>query len=235
MASMSDKVKQYYRNRLLHNEPDNFLWQVGKTVKGKEVSTDQVGLIVGTIIDRLNIDKEDRVLDVGCANGLLTKEISAVASEITGIELTPELCEIANKYNSGHNIIYLNANVLDYEFSDTEKFNKVYLYEVIQHLGYRQADLLIQRLVEVTSDDAKILVGGVLDIEKQWHFYDTEDRRCEYLNGLISGDEPLGTWFHKDFFSCLARKHGFLAEIFSQHSDLYTNHYRFDCVLQKAR
>lgn len=231
---MSDKIEQYYRNRLNKDERDNFLWQVGKTVAGKVVSNEQVELIIAGITKGLELEKNDVVLDVGCANGMLTQKISSYVSSITGIELTPELYNVANEFNAANNISYINDNVLDFDFSGYKnRFSKVYLYEVIQHLDYQQVDILLGKLFEITESRTKIFIGGVLDAEKKWSFFDTEERRCLYFNSRLTGNDPLGHWYHKEFFSWLADKHGFDAVNVSQESELYTSHYRFDCVLHR--
>ena len=72
---MSNIIKKYYRERIIKEGSNNFLWQVGKTVDGKEVPRDQVDLIIKTIASRLQLEKGDIVLDIGSGNGLLTKNI----------------------------------------------------------------------------------------------------------------------------------------------------------------
>lgn len=232
--TMREKIKQYYQNRVKNDDPNSLLWQVGKTVNGKEVSREQVELIIQTIVGRLKLGKTDIVIDIGCGNGLLTREISEYVSEVTGLELTPELYVIAKEYNSAENISYVNSDVLDIDTARTgAKFTKVYLYEVIQHLDYREADTLFAKLNDITADNATIFIGGVLDVEKKWMFFDTEERRCMYFTGLLSGCDSLGTWYHRDFFNFLAKKHNLYAECIAQESKLYTSHYRFDCLLRR--
>jgi cyclopropane fatty-acyl-phospholipid synthase-like methyltransferase len=231
---MSEKTRQYYRERVKNHDRDKFLWQVGKTVNGEEVSREQIELILKTIVNRLQLDKSDIALDIGCGNGLLTKEISRYVSKITGIELTPELYEIAKEYNSASNISYINYDVLGTNAMGYDnQFTKVYLYEVIQHLNFQEVDALFAKLNEITADRATIFIGGILDVEKKWMFFDTVERRCLYFKGLLSGSEPLGTWYHKEFFSFLANKHNMNGECLSQENNLYTSHYRYDCLLQK--
>ena len=212
---MNNKVQQYYCERINKNESNNFLWQVGKTVNGKVVSEDHLEIIIKTIINRLKLNKNDNLLDVGCGNGLLTKKIAEYVFSATGVELTPELFEIANKYNLGNNIRYINDNILKFDEKDTKKYSKVYLYEVIQHLNYQEANELFYKLNEITVSNATIFIGGVLDVEKKWEFFDSEERRGVYFTSLLSGGSSLGTWYYKGFFKFLAEKHGFYVDLWN--------------------
>jgi len=231
---MSEEIKNYYRDRIKSRDPNDFSWQVGKTVSGKVVSDRQIELIVKNIATSLCLDKKDMVLDVGCANGMLTKKISEYVCKIRGVELTAELCEVAKEYNAASNISYITGDILNCDVvMNDEKYTKVYLYEVIQHLSYQQADVLFEKLKVITVDNVIILIGGILDIEKKWRFFDSEERRCNYFRGLLAGSDPLGSWYHKDFIKCLARKHGLFVDCYAQEDELYTSHYRFDCVLRK--
>ena len=83
---MDHSVKKYYSERVKKNSRTDFLWQVGKTINGENVSPEQLELIVQTIVERLDLSGKDKVLDLGCGNGLLTKKISTYTQEITGLD-----------------------------------------------------------------------------------------------------------------------------------------------------
>lgn len=233
---MKERIKNYYRSRVHANQRNNFLWQVGKTVNGKEVPIEQIELIVTTIAQNLNLQKDEKVLDFGCGNGLLTKKISHFVHKIVGLDMSSDLLEIAKEYNSEDNISYFKCDILDnrmIEETISEKYSKVYLYEVIQHLNYLEIDRLFHNLNEITKKNSYIFLGGILDIEKQWIFFNTKERRFSYFSGIISDDDPLGSWYHKDFFYFLSKKYNMTAKCIPQNNDLYTSHYRFDFLLKK--
>jgi len=231
---MNDKVKKYYHDRVNSGDRNNFLWQVGKTVNGKEVSKEQIELIVETINSKLQLNKNDIVLDVGCGNGLLTKKISSFISKITGLELTEGLFEIAEEYHSNDNILYINSDIINFDvIGSNVKYTKIYLYEVMQHFTYIGGDAVFSKLYEISADNAAIFIGGILDAERKWMFFDSKEKRCRYFKEVLSGNDPLGTWYHKDVLHCLANKYNFHVECIEQENMLYTNHYRFDCLLRK--
>ena len=155
---------------------------------------------------------------------------TTVFDEKSGIHLDLQL----NSYLLEANISYINCDALNFDVMECdEKFTKVFLYEVIQHVNYRDMGALFAKLKEITSNNATIFIGGILDEEKKWAFFNTTERRCMYFSGLLSENNPLGIWFHKDFFKYLARKHNLHVECIPQENKLYTSHYRFDCLLRK--
>lgn len=231
---MSHDVRKYYAERVNEKVRTDFLWQVGKTVGGKVVPQVQIDLILKAIAERLELSENDVILDAGCGNGLLTKRISEFVKEITGIELTQDLYEIAAEYNSSENTRYINASVFDLDVKQHKnKYSKVYLYEVLQHLSLIESNRLIELIKMVTKEKAVIYFGGILDIEKRLCFFNTDERRDCYFDSILSGTDQLGTWYYMDYFRYLSKRHGLVAECYFQDSELYTSHYRFDCVMQK--
>lgn len=231
---MKEDVKRYYRERLNNTKGEKLLWQVGKTVNEEEITDAQFNLIIDTIVKRLNLKKTDFVLDIGCGNGLLTKAISNYVLEITGVELTPELFHVANIISKANNINYINCDIFDFNKNIYSKpFNKIYLYEVMQHIDYKSADSFFSKLNDISDKNTRIFIGGILDIEKKWIFFDSYERRCAYFADIVSGNNPLGSWYHKDFLKYLGRKYDFEVFCSFQEDRLYTAHYRFDCLLNR--
>lgn len=227
-------VKKYYSDRVKKNSRTDFLWQVGKTVNGEEVSCEQLELIVNNIVKRLDLSAKDVVLDMGCGNGLLTKEVAKHVQKIVGLDSTAELYDIAVEYNASNNISYINENIFDLNLKQhANKFSKIYLYEVIQHLSLSESSDLLTVLNSITSKKSIIFIGGILDADKKWEFFNTDERKAAYFDSLLQGMDPLGTWYYKGYFKYLAEKHNLNFECIKQDDKLYTSHYRFDCVLWK--
>jgi len=62
-------------------------------------------------IEKLPIKDSDTILDLGCANGEVTKLISERCLQVIGIDFNSELLKEAEKTNFSHNIKYLNTNI----------------------------------------------------------------------------------------------------------------------------
>lgn len=63
--------------------------------------------------------------------------------------------------------------------------NKAYCYELIQHLGYREAAAFISQLLAILPAGGKLLVGGIPDEQRKWDFYNTQARREGLAKALI--------------------------------------------------
>jgi len=234
VSKMAEEVKKYYRDRVLKSEESSLQWQVGKTVNGVDVPIEQIEMILGAISGQLQLCERDNVLDIGCGNGLLTREIASRCSRITGVEITPELYEIAGQRSARDNITYINQDILAFlTDSSTELFTKVYFYEVQQHFTHQNTDELLGLLSRRCAERVKIFIGGIPDISRKWNFFNSPERVKNYYSSLVLGGDPIGTWFDRNFFEYLAGKYGFKCKILEQNANLYTSHYRYDCLFER--
>jgi SAM-dependent methyltransferase len=72
-------------------------------------------------------------LDVGCGEGLLTKELSAVVPSVTGIDRDGPIIEVARNRAGGAGIRYVQANVLTHPF-EPESFDVVASIAALHHM-----------------------------------------------------------------------------------------------------
>lgn len=227
-----DDIEQYYSQRVAQSQ--DLFWQVGKTINGKPVGTEQLNLIIDSIHSALDLNSQDIILDIGCGNGLVTRKLAEQVKNIIGIERNKALFAEALRHKSGLNQHYVNSDVLSYK-AENIVANKLYLYEVIQHISHQQIVSFLTHLSSVLVDAGqKIFIGGVPDEERKWSFYDSPERREGLFRSLTDkGADPIGFWFHREEFYFLAKQLGMTAEIIEQPAALYTSHYRFNCLLIK--
>ena len=69
---------------------------------------DFVPLFGRPVIELLDPKKEEKILDLGCGNGTLTKELADMGCAVTGIDTSPEMVEAARSLG-------LKAEVMDGE------------------------------------------------------------------------------------------------------------------------
>ena len=225
-----NSVDRYYSQRATYS--NNLLFQVGKTVNGEPISKQQLNLIVDAIENGLNLNYKDSLVDFGCGNGLLTNFIAPKVKVIVGIEINQALYEQATRHVSHQNISLIHRDILcnsEYKFT----FNKAFSYEVIQHLSYTEVEKIISNTIKLLPKDGLLYLGGIPDEQRKWNFYNTETRKSKLAETLLeTGTDPVGTWFTQAFFSKIAERFSVSCELLKQHPDLYTAHYRFDCLFR---
>jgi predicted TPR repeat methyltransferase len=233
---MKDKnlVEDYYKKTVIANNSDtfeDFLKQVGKTYLGNTINEKQFEIIIKSILQNLQVTNDDNIIDLGCANGLISCNIAKYSKEVFGFDLSKDLIRTANKYNKS-NTIYQQKNILEVNFKELLS-SKIYMYEVLQHLEYNQLRLLLQRISNI-HDSFTFFIGSIPDMKKVLDFYNTKERKKYYFNEVLENDKfHIGNWWYKEQIQFLCEDLGFKCKIIEQDKSLHTAHYRFDCLIEK--
>ena len=232
----NENIKKYYHKTVLESNGDfeNFLKQVGKTVSGNTVDKDVFFKIVESVNNALNINCNDRVIDLGCANGLITKSVARNSKHVFGFDLSVDLIQVAKKFHKKENITYGVKNALDVNFSKLN-IEKIYMYEVLQHFEYKMLRKLLIKLIK-EMDSFILFIGSIPDKDKVLNFYDTDERKSFLFNEILENrKDHLGNWWYKEHILFLAQELGLVASIVHQDKVLHTAHYRFDVILEKIK
>jgi SAM-dependent methyltransferase len=212
----------------------DFLTQVSKTVGGKPIDSEQIDLIVKAIIDQLPIVSTERVVDLCCGNGYLTRRVAAYSRSILGIDFSAPLITVAERFNRPENVSYLLRSVLDLP-EDLLAYivgcGKAYMYEALQHFSVEECRKFLASLGAASAKGFVLLICSIPDRAHLFDFYDTRERRQEYERRLAVGNEAVGTWWKTSELVSLAEETGFACEILPQDGRLYTAHYRFNARL----
>lgn len=86
-----------------------------------------------------NVSAGDKVLDIGCGNGVLTKAVASKAGQVVGIDFDRETLEFAKKHNNQENITYILGDATVYPFKD--EFDVMVLSNILEHIEDRVAFL----------------------------------------------------------------------------------------------
>jgi 2-polyprenyl-3-methyl-5-hydroxy-6-metoxy-1,4-benzoquinol methylase len=214
------------------------LKQVEKTVSGQPISPAQFEAIILDVRKALEINKNDRVLDMCCGNGVITAEIAKACDSILGIDYSEPLIKIAKKYNQSDNTAYYHMSVLDQNLINLvdRLFTKIYMYEALQHFTEKDLIKILDLIREISTPDAVIFFGSVPDLDKIWDFYNTDERREDYRIRKSKNEEAIGTWWNRKTIEEICLQRGFELKFLAQNQLLHSAHYRFDfCLVKQSR
>lgn len=224
----------YYKNRLetTSNDFDGFLKQVGKTYLGEPILESEFKIIINSIIETLDVTKEDELLDLGCANGLLTNEVAKKAKSVTGFDLNQDLLTVANECHKRDNINYILSDIKDIDFHQYSA-KKLYMFGVVQYFEHKMLRELLQKMLDQMGSFT-LFIGDMLDQEKKLNFYHTKERKKFLFTELIENKKNhLGYWWYRKHIVQLCEDLGLKIEIKDHDPLLCTSHYRFDVLISK--
>lgn len=101
------------------------------------------------------INKKDKILDVGCGSGTHAKILFDCGYDINGLDLSPEMIEIANSKIPNH---FFVDDILNLKHS--EKYNTILsLFAVFNHLKkYKQLKKALINLKHLLKENGKIII-----------------------------------------------------------------------------
>jgi predicted TPR repeat methyltransferase len=228
--------RSYWRGReaLQSNRFEDALHQVGKTQFGVPIDAGQFELIIESIHAALELGSVDRVVDLGCGNGLLTQRIAGRVRGIQGFDISDTLIETAKTYFKPENCAYFVSDLSDPRLGEliSPDASKVYAYEVLQHLSAEEARGTLSILKSCLSRGFSVFAGSVPDLARIRNFYDTPERWRHYEEKLSKNEEQIGHWWRREELFDLCGDLGLDCEIADQNPGLYTADYRFNAVIR---
>lgn len=84
------------------------------------------------------IKADDSVLEIGCGTGYFTKDIVKTGANVTAIDISPELLDIASNEVAAANVKFKIENAYDLTFSNNS-FDKIVGSSVLHHLEIEKA------------------------------------------------------------------------------------------------
>lgn len=212
---------------------DQPLKQVGKTLLGVDISTDQVRLIVNHIARALDLNASDTLVDLCCGNGVLTSQLAQMAGSVIGVDFSSGLLEAARTISALANVEYMQMDVTNLPGPLIGRAGKYSMYEGLQYLSPKDLDSLLSR-IGAYHGAIKLFVGGIPDLSRLRRFYVSDENYRFYQEREASGNPHLGRWWAQDEMGQAAARNGYIVKIIPQPSDLYTSHYRFDALFERA-
>lgn len=214
----------------------DYLRQVGKTVHGQAISTDQFQCLVDNIASQLNLHPEDALLDLCCGNGLITSHLASKCRKVVGVDYSEPLIAVAQRDHQRDNIQYVRASILDLDpeiLSAGEPFSKVLMYEALQHFSGKDLWKILQVMLSLSTADASILIGSIPDRTRKRSFYNTPYRLIVATWRQVTARNAIGSWWTRKDINKISEQMKLHCQFLSQNERLHTAHYRFDALLKR--
>jgi len=110
---------------------------------------DQTRAMCSSIVSFAGIDKEDRVLDFGCAKGFIVRAMNELGYDCRGADISEYAISKSHESVRGK-LTLLDPNRMDQWF-DGERFDVVVCKDVLEHIPHEVIDELLRTLRRTSS------------------------------------------------------------------------------------
>ncbi|MCB4455267.1 methyltransferase domain-containing protein [Leisingera sp. McT4-56] len=120
--------------------------------------------------DALQPQPGDRILDLGCGNGLLTLELARTvgpAGHVTGLDASPDMLAAARQRLQGRaNTTLTESDAASLPF-EPESFDKAVSVQVFEYITSRRP--VLRALHQVLKPDGRLVIGDIHFDTFAWH------------------------------------------------------------------
>jgi len=148
-----------------------------------------------------HLKSSDEVLEIGCGTGYFTKEIAKTGAQVTAIDISPELLNIARQEITGLNVSFLLDNAYELSFKN-DSFDSIVGSSVLHHL---EIDKAISEMFRVLKPGGSIFFTEPNMMNPQIAL----QKNIPALKRRL-GDSPDETAFFRWSLNKLLRKSGFI-------------------------
>lgn len=86
------------------------------------------------ILERIKLDDNMKVLDVGCGNGFLASLVASKVKEYKGIDVSSEFIDAAKKRVSNPNCDFVCTELTEFSQSIKKNYDLIFLLDVTEHV-----------------------------------------------------------------------------------------------------
>jgi SAM-dependent methyltransferase len=192
---------QTYRQAEVKSEKDLY-FEVGKTINKERISEDALKDSIQTVADGLQLQSDDRLLELCCGNGLMTQYLAALVDQIYAVDFVERLISHACQFRPAPNVHYICADAIG--FVKQLLANKLYVPSKVllgDALGYFEPSSLgeiLTSVVQLTGNKFTFMATGIPSDELKWNFYNTPDRVRRYEENQRrenNTNDGIGRWW----------------------------------------
>jgi ubiquinone/menaquinone biosynthesis C-methylase UbiE len=145
-------------------------------------------------LEALQLERHDRLLDVGCGTGAASRTAATTATSVVGIDLSPEMVRRANERSVGlDNVRFEVADVEDLRFDDGA-FSSVLCSNSFHH--YPDPARAVGEMVRVLEPGGRIVIGDACADPRIVRIADAFLRRLEPGHVRIYRSSEVGSFLH---------------------------------------
>ncbi|XP_011056599.1 PREDICTED: hexaprenyldihydroxybenzoate methyltransferase, mitochondrial-like [Acromyrmex echinatior] len=102
-----------------------------------------------------------KIADVGCGGGILTERLARIGAQITGIDASADLINVAKEHakldpNILERVNYIQTTVEDFSQKERESYDAVVASEVLEHVA--DVQLFLKKCVEILKPGGSIFI-----------------------------------------------------------------------------
>jgi len=140
-------------------------------IKGSFVDTVETGLAFKLI----KVEKGMKVLDVGCGTGNFSIKLAKMGCDVTGIDISDNMLEIARKKAEAENlgIKFLHMDLNDLNFIENE-FDAVFSMAAFEFVDDEDAPNALEGMLNVVKKGGQVLIGTISSNSSWGELYQDE-------------------------------------------------------------
>ncbi|PHR70581.1 MAG: hypothetical protein COA67_08120 [Lutibacter sp.] len=191
-------------------------------------------LTANYIVRILDIRKSDDLLDVCCGNGILTQQIAKKCNQITGVDDSEKLINVAEKNYNDINVKYISCNALNiFQSIDNKLFDKIYLQFSFQYFDKKkEGEKVISEMLKSLKPNGKIFIGDIPNHDNFYKFYGSFMKKIRYLKDKILNKNSMGKFWKVSELDTICKDLGVKGTFLKQPKELPYSHYRFDYLIE---
>jgi len=220
-----------------HNEhakscaPDDFWGQIRRTVQGEPVSDEQIRMIVDAIQAALRLKPDDKLLDLACGNGALSRLLFDSIAEYQGVDFSENLISCAKKnFERLPNYRFVTLGAAEYvrQEAHPERFTKALCYGSFSYFPVTDAVEVLRTLHDKFTNVQSVFIGNLPDKDMAKAFYKEKQVSAEEM---ADNESQIGIWRSQREFAKLVGDSGWKAEFSVMPLEYYAGYYRYDVLL----
>lgn len=140
----------------------------------RETLEEMQQLKLETVCKKINLQKTDKMLDIGCGWGTLSVHAASKGAKVTGVTLGLNQTEWATKKAKEAKVAD-NVRILcmDYRDIPVEKYNKITCLEMAEHVGVLRFSTFLNQVREMLEDDG-IFFLQIAGLRRAWQYEDLQ-------------------------------------------------------------